>query len=78
MSDYEMLNQKIAEQKAAMRKNTIKRLIGFLGLVLATICAIIGLEAIGFISTTFAAILLLGTICVGAFNAGRIWAGFKR
>lgn len=78
MSDYENLNQRIAEQKSVRRKDTIKRLIVLLAVVLAEVLAFVGLEYIGFISELFMVILIAGTICVGSFNAGRIWTGFKR
>ena len=78
MSDYEMLNQKVAEQKAIRRKDTLRRLACLLAIVLAVLLAFVGLEYIGFISELFMAILIAGTICVGSFNAGRIWSGFKR
>lgn len=78
MSDYEMLNQKIAAQKAVRRKDTLKRLACLLAIVLAVVLVFVGLEYIGFISSLFMAILVSVTVCVGAFNAGRIWNGYKR
>ena len=78
MSDYEMLNQKIAAQKAARRNETLKRLTYLLGVVFVVVMAFLGLECIGFISELFMVILVSGALLVGAFNAGRIWTGFKR
>ena len=78
MSDYEMLNQRVAAKKEVRRKETIKRLIVMLAVVLAVVLAFVGLEYIGFISELFMVILVAVTICVGSFNAGRIWTGFKQ
>lgn len=78
MSDFEKINQKIAAQKAVMRKETIKGLAKLLAIVLVVVLAFVGLEYIGFISDLFMVILIAITVCAGAFNAGRIWTGFKR
>ena len=78
MSDFERINQKIAVQKAAMRQETIKRLAKLLAIVLVVVLVFVGLEYIGFISDLFMVILIAITVCAGAFNAGRIWNGFKR
>ena len=78
MSDYEMLNQKIAAQKAARRKDALRRLAFLFSIVLVAVLVCVGLEYIGFISKLFMVILVAITVCTGAFNAGRIWNGFKR
>ena len=78
MSDYEMINQRVAAQKAARRKDALRRLSFLFALVLATVLAFVGLEYIGFISELFMMILVSITVCAGSFNAGRIWTGFKR
>lgn len=78
MSDYEMMNQRIAAQKAARRKDALRRLAFTLAIVLVVMLAFVGLEYIGFISELFMVILIAITLCTGAFNAGRIWNGYKR
>ena len=78
MSDYEMLNQRVAAKKAARRKDTFRRLAFLLAIVLALVLVLWGLEYIGFISELFLVILVLITIGVGAFNAGRIYSSYKR
>ena len=78
MSDYEMLNQRIAAQKVARREEVLKRLVCLLALALAVMVFVVGLNHIGFISDLFMAILLSITVCAGSFNAGIIWTGFKR
>lgn len=77
MSDFEMLNQRTAVQKAAMRKESIKGVAKLLAIVLVVVLAFVGLEYIGFISELFMVILIAIAVCTGAFNAGRIWNGFK-
>lgn len=78
MSDYEMLNQRIAAKKAIRRKDTLIRLAFLFAIVLVVVLAFVGLNYIGFISDLFMVILALGALLVGAFNAGRIWNGFMR
>jgi hypothetical protein len=78
MSDYEMINQRVAAQKAARRKDALRSLSFLFAVVLATVLAFVGLECIGFISELFMMILVAITVCAGSFNAGRIWTGFKR
>lgn len=78
MSDYEMLNQRIAAKKAIRRKDTLIRLAFLFAIVLVVVLAFVGLNYIGFISDLFMVILALGALLVGAFNAGRIWNGFVR
>lgn len=77
MSDYEKINAGVKLSVSARRKEAIKRVIGVLGLVLVALAALVGLEAIGFISTTFLVILVAITICVGAFKTGYIWRDIK-
>ena len=78
MSDYEMLNQRTAAKKAAMRQDAVRRTVFLLAVVLAVLLVFVGLEYIGFISKLFMVILISGASLVGAFHAGRIWTGFKR
>ena len=78
MSEYENLNAKIKTQMAARRKEIIKYTSILLAKVLVVIAIFYGLNAITFISAEFMLILVFITICIGAFNAGRIWSGFKR
>lgn len=78
MSDYEMLNRRVAEKKAAQRKDALRRLAYLLGIVLAVMLVCVGLESIGFINMPFMVILVSGSALVGAFHAGRIWNGFIR
>lgn len=78
MSDYEMLNQKIAAKKAVRCKDTLRRLAFLFVIVLAVALAFVGLNYIGFISDLFMVILVFSALLVGAFNAGRIWNGFIR
>ena len=78
MSDYEMLNQRVAAKKAARRTDMLRRLAFMLAVVLVVVLVFVGLECIGFISEIFAVILINITVCVGAFNAGRIWNSYHR
>ena len=78
MSDYEMMNQRVAARKAARRKDALRRLAFLLGIVLAVLLLWMGLEWIGFISELFLVLLAFGTICVGCFHAGRIWNSYRR
>ena len=78
MSDYEKLNQKIAAQKAVRRKDALRRLAYMLAIVLVVLGSFVCLNHIGFISDLFMVILIAITVCVGSFNAGRIWNSFKR
>ena len=78
MSDYEMLNQRIAAQEAARRKDALRRLSFMLAIVLAVVLAFVGLAYIGFISDLFMVILITITICTGSFHSGRIWNSYKR
>ena len=78
MSEYENLNAKVKTNMAARRKETIKSIVILLVKVLVVIAIFFGLATIGFISAVFMVILVAITICIGAFNAGRIWSGYKR
>lgn len=78
MSDFEMLNQRVAAQKAARRKETLKRLSFLWVIVAVAILLFRWLEYIGFISDLFYVILFFITVCTGSFRAGRISTGFKR
>ena len=78
MSEFEKFNQKNVVNKAAMRKETIKSLAKLFAIVWVVVMAFVVLEWIGFISDLFMLLLIFGTVLVGAFNAGRIWNGFKR
>lgn len=78
MSDYEMINIRVAEKMAARRKDALKRLACVLALVLVTVLAWVGLEWIGFISKDFLMILASVTICAGSFQCGGIWNSVKR
>ena len=78
MSDYEMLNQRVAAKKAARRKDMLRRLTFMLSIALAVVLAILGLEYIGFISDLFMALLIAITVCTGSFHAGRIWNSYHR
>ena len=77
MSDYEKINANIKVQVCARRKVAIKKIALLLGLLLVALGAITGLEAIGFISATFAFILAAIAVCVGAFKTGYIWHDIK-
>ena len=78
MSDYEMLNQRVAAKKAARRKDMLKRLAFMLAIVLVVVLVFVGLECIGFISDLFMALLIAIAVCTGSFHAGRIWNSYHR
>lgn len=78
MSEFEMQNQRAAAQKAARKRDALRRTVYLLGIVLAVMLVLAGLAYIGFISKLFMAILMGGTALVAAFNAGRIWSSFMR
>lgn len=75
--NYEMVNQKIAAQKAVWRKDALRRLAFTLAIVLAVALAFFCLEYVGFISEAFLVILIAITICVGSFKAGYICRDIK-
>ena len=78
MSEYENFNAKVKTNMASRRKAIIKDTNILLVTVLVTIAIFYGLNAITFISAEFMLILVFITICIGAFNAGRIWSDYKR
>lgn len=78
MSDFDVLNQRIAAENAARRKDALRRLAYMLTIILAAVILLWVLAYIGFISKLFLVILISITVCTGAFNAGRIWNGFKQ
>ena len=77
MSEFEKINARAKVQMSARRKNAIKGIIVVLVKVLLTLAVFIGLTAIGFISKTFLVILMISTVCVGAFQMGYIWRDIK-
>lgn len=70
MSDYKKINVNGKVQMAVRRKAAIKKVVLLWVAVFAVLAAIAGLEAIGFISMTFAIILAAITVFVGAFKTG--------
>ena len=78
MSEFDKINQKVAAQKAVRRKEMLFKMAYLLATLLVVVLVVVGLEFIGFISKLFMAILVAGAICVGSFNAGRIWNGYER
>ena len=77
MSEYEKINTSVKCQMVARRREATKRIVILLVKALLALVAFIGLEAIGFISTTFMVILMAIAICSGAFNAGWICRDIK-
>lgn len=77
MSEYEKINAGVKLSMAARRKEAIKRVIFVLVSALVALVALVGLKAIGFISTEFLVILVAITICTGAFKTGYIWRDIK-
>lgn len=78
MSDYEMLNQKVAAQRAIRRKEALKKLCFLLMIIASALLLIRGLEYIKFISFQFFVILFFITVCTGSFYAGRILEGYRK
>lgn len=72
MSDYEKINYSVKKNIQDMRILAIKKIIVVLAKVLLAMGAIIGLKAIGFISTAFMAILLAIAVVYGTFKVGYI------
>jgi hypothetical protein len=70
MSDYKNINTNAKVQMSVRRKAAIKKVVLVWVVVLTILAAIAGLEAIGFISMTFAIILAAITVFVGAFKTG--------
>ena len=77
MSDYEKINTKVKEQMSIRRNEAIKRIAVVAVKLLVAFCAIVGLYAIGFISTAFAVILTAVAVCVATFQTGYIWRDIK-
>ncbi len=73
MSDYEMLNRRVAEKKAAMRQDALRRTVFLLAVVLAVLLVFVGLWSISFISDAFVLVLVSCTALWGAFRVGQIW-----
>lgn len=77
MSEFERINANVKAKITARRNEAIKRIILVFCVVLVALLAITGLDAIGFISTTFAIILAAISVCIGAFKTGYIWRDIK-
>lgn len=77
MSEYEKINVSAKVQMSARRKDAIKKVFLVAGLALVALAAVVGLEAIGFISMTFAIILAAIAVCAGVFKAGWLWRDIK-
>jgi hypothetical protein len=77
MSDYKNINTNAKVQMSVRRKAAIKKVVLVWVVVLTILAAIAGLEAIGFISTTFAIILASITVFGGAFKTGWFWRDVK-
>ena len=73
MSDYEMINRKTAARRAAYQRDSLRRTVYLLSVVLAVVLVFTGLWAIDFISDAFALILIGCTSLWGAFKAGQFW-----
>ena len=78
MSDYEIINQRVAAKQAERRKVAVKGLIRLLIIMLIVVLSFLGLEYIGFISELFMTILISIAVCAGAFRAGCIWCSFPK
>lgn len=74
MSDYEMLNRRVAEKKAAMRQDAMRRTVFLLAVVLAVVLVFTGLWVISFISDAFVLMLISCTALWGSFRIGQIWS----
>lgn len=72
MSEKE-LNARIKANVAARKKTAVKRTVFVSLKLLAALLVFVGLNAIGFISLAFMAILALSAVCYGSFNLGKIW-----
>ena len=77
MSDFEKINSNVKVQMSARRKDATKRIVVVLLKLLLALGAIVGLNAIGFISNMFMVILVAVAVCVGAFKTGYIWRDIK-
>lgn len=74
MSDYEMINRKTAARRAAYQRDSLRRTVYLLAVVLSVVLVFTGLWAIGFISDAFVLILISGTGLWCAFKVGQIWS----
>ena len=70
MSDYESINAKVMKNISGRRELAIRKIVSVMVKVLLAIAGLLLLEAIGFISQMFMAILTVIVICVGAFKTG--------
>lgn len=77
MSDYEKINAKVKVQMSARRHEAIKGIVVVLLKLLFALGAFVGLKAIGFISGTFAIILMAVAVCVATFKTGYICRDIK-
>jgi len=74
MSDYEMLNRRVAERKATLQKDALRRTVVLLCIVLAVMLVLLGLWVISFISDAFVLVLISCTGLWCAFKVGQIWS----
>ena len=77
MSDYEKINANVKANVNDRRHQATKKIVAEIFKVLLAYGALIGLEAIGFISETFMVILMAVAICVGTFKTGYISRDIK-
>lgn len=73
MSDYEMLNRRVAERKTTLQKAALRRTVVLLCIVLAVMLVLLGLWVISFISDAFVLLPISGTGLWCAFKVGQIW-----
>lgn len=77
MSYYEKINATVKTNVIDRRNEAIKQIIKVLVKVLLALGVIIVLKAIGFISCTFAVILMAVAVIVGTFKTGYISRDIK-
>jgi uncharacterized membrane protein len=77
MSDYESINAKVRKNIAERHEWAIRKIVSVMVKVLLAIAVLLLLEAIGFISQMFMAILTVIVICAGAFKTGYICREIK-
>lgn len=77
MSDYEKINASVKTNVIDRRNEAIKQIVSVFAKVLLALGAIIFLKAIGFISYTFAVILVAVAVTIGTFKAGYISRDIK-
>ena len=73
MSDFEMINRKTAARRAAYQRDSLRRTVFLLAVVLVVALFFTCLWAIDFVSDAFVVILVSVTFLFGAFKAGQIW-----